>query len=85
MNALLPHTQTTGSDRRQRLAGVLRGLLGVALLLAGALDALITACLGIRPVGPQLAELRQAITDRYRLARAGARDADVIDDKKEGT
>jgi hypothetical protein len=70
-----------GGGRRQRLAGVLRGLLGVALLLAGALDALITACLGIRPVGPRLVELGGVIADRYRLARAGAREAEVIDEE----
>jgi hypothetical protein len=79
--SLLPRNGARGGHRWQTLLGVLRGLLGLALLLAGALDALVTACLGIRPVGPQLLELRDAIADRYRLARAGAHDIEVIDDQ----
>lgn len=80
--SLLPGTPPS-RRRWQALLSMLRGLLGVALLLAGAFDAFITACIGIAPIGPRLLELRDAIADRYRLARANAREGEIIDDKDE--
>lgn len=57
---------------------ILRGLLGVAVLLLTAIDALVTAVLGWAPLTPKLREIRQVIADEYRAASHGAVDADVI-------
>jgi hypothetical protein len=78
--SLLPGP-TPPRDRWKLLLDTLRGLLAVTLLLAGAVDALVAACLGTRPIGPRLRKLRGVIDDSYRLGRANAYEADVVDDQ----
>ncbi|MFI0367568.1 hypothetical protein ACH35V_06785 [Actinomadura sp. 1N219] len=60
------------------VCAVLRGAWAVARLLAGALAALLSAALGTPPAsGTRLGHL---IADEYRAGRAGAINAEVIDD-----
>ncbi|GAA4316049.1 hypothetical protein ACFQY7_34810 [Actinomadura luteofluorescens] len=60
------------------LCAVLRGLWAVARLLAGAVAALASAALGTPPASAT--RLGHLIADEYRAGRAGAIDAEVIDD-----
>jgi len=77
---------TRGPGRKERpgsgptLAEVLDGLRAVVILLLTALDALLTALLGIRPLSPCLVHLGHVIADEYRAGRHGYVDADVVDD-----
>ncbi|REE96641.1 hypothetical protein [Thermomonospora umbrina] len=68
------------SGRWARMRPVLRGLLAVALLLVTAVDALLTALIGVRPLVPLLRSLAAVLADEYRAGRVGAIDADVIED-----
>src|SRR5690606_13772773 len=56
-----------------------RAVVAVALLVLGALDALVTAWLGVRPVGPAAAAWRRALSDEARRAWHDAIDADVVE------
>lgn len=56
-------------DRTWRTVG--RGLAAVARLLLSALDALITAAIGIPPIGWCVRRLAGAIRETYRLGRFG--------------
>jgi hypothetical protein len=60
------------------LCAVLRGVWAVARLLGGAVAALVSAALGTPPAAPT--RLGHLIADEYRAARAGAINAEVIDD-----
>jgi hypothetical protein len=60
---------------------VLRGLLAVAVLLLTAVDELVTAAIGIRPLTPVLRETWQVITDEYRAGAIGAIDADLVEEE----
>jgi hypothetical protein len=74
-------------DGRPDWHEVLRGVRAVVVLLLTALDALVTAVLGIRPLAPVIARLGHALVDEY---RAGANDwidvevIDIEDDDAEG-
>ena len=68
---------------RSRIRDTLRALWGVFCLLIGAVDALVTAVLGITPLAIPWAEFRAEIADRWRLAYNDARDADVITEERE--
>ena len=76
-----PHTPG-GDPTRARvletLCAVLRGGWAVVRLLAGALAALAGAALGTPPACAT--RLGHLIADEYRAGRAGAIDAEVIDD-----
>jgi hypothetical protein len=63
-----------------RFCSILRGLAAVAALLATAVDALITAVIGIPPVTWALRRIRRAIGEEYRRGYHGAVDAEVIED-----
>ena len=63
----------------ERVRPVLRGCWAVVVLVATAVDALITAVLGVAPLTPRLRTLRQVLADEYRAGRAGAVDAEVFD------
>lgn len=79
-----------GGSARRRLAAVLRGLLAVVALLAGAVDELVTAALGVAPVLPRVARgvrlmarrLGREISDAFRGGREGVVDAEVIEDAR---
>lgn len=66
-----------------RLRAIGRGLVAVAALLLTALDALITARLGL----PRLAwvgrRVRREIADEYRRGYHDAQDTEVIDEENE--
>lgn len=62
-----------------RVLMVLRGLLAVVLFLGNAVASLVSALLGITP-GVARA-IGRAIADEYRAGRAGAVDAEVVDDE----
>lgn len=67
-------------DGRPDWREVLRGCWAVALLLLTALDALITAVLGIRPLAPLAARLGRALADEYRAGTHDWINAEVIED-----
>lgn len=80
-------------DRTWRTVG--RGLAAVARLLLSALDALITAAVGIPPIAWIARQLAGALRDQYRIGRFGEPstrtdlavvvvDAEIISDKQEG-
>jgi hypothetical protein len=69
----------SGHDGRG-LGEVLRGCWSVLVLVLTALDALLTALVGIGPLTPKLRELRHVIADQYRAGACGVRDAVVVDD-----
>lgn len=75
-----PHGQDERPDRD--LWSVLRGCVAVLVLVLTALDALVTAVLGVSPVTPVLSRLRHVIADEYRAARMGAVNAEPIDDQE---
>jgi hypothetical protein len=64
----------------ERLAPVLRGALAVLVLLATALDALVSAWVGAPPLAPRLRKVGRVLGDEFRAGRAGAVDAEVIED-----
>lgn len=64
---------------REAACAVLRGLLAVLVLLLTALDALVTAVIGIPPVTLALRKARRAISDEYRRGYDNAVEAEVID------
>ncbi|MEU9019978.1 hypothetical protein [Actinomadura sp. NPDC048394] len=66
----------------ERFGPVARGVLAVLSLLATALDALVTALLGTAPLAPRLCRAGRVLADEYRAGRAGAVDAEVIDDNE---
>jgi hypothetical protein len=68
---------------RSRVKDTCRALWAVFCLLIGAVDALVTAVLGITPLAIPWAEFRAEIADRWRLAYHDARDADVITEERE--
>ena len=72
---------------------VARGLLAVAVLVAGALDALVTAAIGVPPVAWTTRRLARLVRDAYRIGRYGppstctdlavvVPDGEVIDDEE---
>lgn len=80
-------------DRTWQTVG--RGLVAVARLLLSALDALITAAIGIPPIGWCARQIGALIRETYRLGRFGEPstrtdlaviviDAEIISDKQEG-
>jgi autotransporter translocation and assembly factor TamB len=75
-----------GGSAWRRLAVVLRGLLAVALLLAGAVDELVTSAIGAPPVLPRAARAaRKAgreVGEAFRGGRDGVLDAEVIEDAR---
>ena len=73
------HTAPDTYPLAVRVLMVLRGLLAVLLLLCNALASLVSALLGIAPGTAR--KIGHAIADEYRAGRAGAVDADVIDDE----
>ena len=76
-----PHGAGAGSGAARvlgALCAVLRGVWAVLRLLAGALAALVGAAVGAPPAGA--ARLGHVLADEYRAGRAGAIDAEVIDD-----
>lgn len=62
-----------------RVLMVLRGLLAVLLLLGNAVASLASALLGIAPGTAR--RIGHTVADEYRAGRAGAIDAEVIDDQ----
>jgi hypothetical protein len=60
----------TSAPSRPRRGGVVRGLLAVAALLITAADALITALIGIPPIGWMWRQVAAVITSTYRRAAA---------------
>ncbi|WP_395110587.1 hypothetical protein [Actinomadura sp. SCN-SB] len=64
-----------------RLVAVLRGIWRVIQLALSALGVLVTAVTGIPPTMPT--HIAHLIADEYRAGRAGAIDADVIEDEEE--
>lgn len=69
--------------RRSRIRDTLRALWGVFCLFVGAVDALVTALIGITPLAGPWEQIRGEIADRWRLAYNDARDADVSSEEKE--
>lgn len=67
---------------RERLWVGLRVVLCVLTLLVTAVDAWLTALLGVRPLTPVLRRLAAVIADECRTCAAGAIDADVIEDSE---
>jgi hypothetical protein len=72
-----PNRARTGATLAA-LYAVLRGLWAVARLLAGAVAALASAAIGTPPASAT--RLGHLIADEYRAGRAGAIDAEVIED-----
>lgn len=59
---------------------VMRGLLAVAALFAGAADALVSAWLGLPRLGWLARRIGEATASEYRRGAFGAIDAEIIDD-----
>lgn len=72
--------QLNSPSRPGRARATLRGLAAVLTHLLGALDALVTARLGIPPLAWLARRTGHAIADEYRRGYAGAVDAEVIDE-----
>lgn len=68
---------------RSRIRDTLRAMWGVFCLVIGAIDALVTALLGVTPFAIPWADIRAELADRWRLAYNDARDADVVDEQEE--
>ncbi|WP_242884090.1 hypothetical protein [Actinomadura litoris] len=64
----------------ERLGPLLRGVWAVLVLLATALDALVTAFVGTAPLTPRMRRVGQVLGDEFRAGQAGAVDAEVIED-----
>jgi hypothetical protein len=62
------------------LGRTVRAAVLVVLLVLGAVDALVTAALGVRPVGMWLATWRREIASEARRGYRGAIDAPVEDE-----
>lgn len=83
-------TPPPGGSVWRRLAAVLRGVLAVAVLLASAVDDMVTAALGVAPVLPRAARgvrrvvrpLGREIGDAFRGGRDDVVDAEVIEDAR---
>ncbi len=73
------HTAPDTYPLTVRVLMVLRGLLAVLAFLGNAVTSLVSALLGITPGTAR--RVGHAIADEYRAGRAGAIDADVIDDE----
>lgn len=71
-----------GSTGRRARRPMVAGLLAVLALFLTALDDLLAAVAGARPLRFEARELAEVIAETYR--RAGAVDADVIEDDDEG-
>lgn len=71
-----------GPSTWERLSPVAYGLLAVLALVASAVDALVTALLGVAPLGPRLRRAGRVLADEYRAGHAGAVDVDVVDDNE---
>lgn len=79
-----------GGSTWRRLAAVARGVLAVAVLLASAVDDMVTAVLGVAPVLPRIGRgvrrlarpLGREIGDAFRGGRDGVVDAEVIEDAR---
>lgn len=69
---------------RERLRAGLRVTWCLLGLLATAVDAWLTALLGLAPFIPRLRRLAAVVADECRTCAAGAIDADVIEDTEEG-
>jgi hypothetical protein len=63
---------------------IVRGVVAVALLIAGALDALVSAWLGTPRLGWLARRAAAACVDEYRLRASGAVDAIVVSDVADG-
>jgi hypothetical protein len=68
------------ADSALGFTDILRGCWAVVLLFLTALDALVTALMGIAPLTPRLREMRHVISDEYRAGAHGWIDSDVFDD-----
>ena len=68
-----------GADPGERLEAVLRGCWAVLVLFLTAVDELVTALLGIRPLTPLLRKAGHVVADEYRAGQHGWIDAEVID------
>jgi hypothetical protein len=65
---------------RRRLRDVARGVWFVVVLLATALDALLTALIGVPPLTWFARRIGRALADEYRRGYHDAVDADVVED-----
>ena len=68
----------------ERWESTLRGCWAVLILVLTAIDALVTATLGIHPRPPVLSHLGHVIADEYRAGANEWIDADVVRSDAEG-
>ena len=67
-------THYPSPPRRGRIRAAARAIWGVTCLLLGAVDALISAVIGIRPLAATWHVMAQAIADRWRTSYNNAID-----------
>jgi hypothetical protein len=77
--------QPGSGDGALGFVDIVRGCCAVVLLFLTALDALVTALLGIAPLTPRLREMRHVISDEYQAGAHGWINAEVFDDCIGGT
>lgn len=84
MVAVVTHTRAALAqalaDATGQLAHVLRGLLAVVALLGGALDALITAAVGIPRLAWVATHLAAVVANQYRRGYHDAIDVEILTD-----
>jgi hypothetical protein len=66
--------------RRRSVRGVARGVWFVLVLLGTAVDALLTALIGVPPLTWLARRIDQTLTDEYRRGYHNAVDAEVVED-----
>jgi hypothetical protein len=84
MTAVRYGGRPNGGSAWRRLVAYLRGVLAVAVLLAGVVDELVTSVIGTAPVLPRAAraarEIGREVGAAYRGGRDGVVDAEVIEE-----
>ncbi|MDN3356109.1 hypothetical protein [Actinomadura sp. DC4] len=69
--------------RRGRIRATARAIWAVFCLFVGAIDALVTAVLGVTPLAGPWARVRRVVADQWWLAYYDARDAELVGEETE--
>ena len=70
--------QPPAAPRGEYLRAVLRGVRNVVVLVLSAVVELVTALLGIPPLGPRVRKIRAALAEAYRDGVEDIRPAEVV-------